>query len=279
VSGATSQVQVMIPFDEIVAVEEDNGRTIYDDIDKLADSIRAEGGLITALRIVKIPGGNQFRLLSGFRRYRALKELKWGKKPVPALVCEYANDPSIYVANLVENTARKDMHSADLSSRMRLLEEVFSVTRDDICRRTTFSKKYVANLIRADKQICDDVKRVWRKKDIPFRTIADWAALEEEAQLKALDAWEAERDEEGKKEKSKAKKKDKDKTNGAKTRGESDESGNVWQPPEMIVDKLEELRGELAEIDQDAPGASVRYEAVKHKLAALRWVTGEISRL
>jgi ParB-like chromosome segregation protein Spo0J len=277
VSGATSHETVMIPFSDIVAVEDDNGRTVYEDVDQLADSIKAAGRLITPLELVRMPG-DQLRLLDGFRRYRALKLLKWGKKPVPATICEYDNDSSVYVAGLIHNTTSRKWASCDLAARVRLLVEQFDVPRDELCLQSTITKKYLDNLIRADKQICDDVKRIWRKKDVPMRTILDWAALDEDKQIRACEEWEAERDEEGKKAKSAPASRG-PKKKGDAEKGHVDPDGNVWQTPEAVMDKLEELRGELSELDQDAPGASVRYEALKNKLAGLRWVTGELTRL
>ena len=295
-----NQESLSISFSSIEVNEEFNVRTMYSDIEELAQSIKAQG-LITPLTVMR-NGGDKFKLVSGFRRWNALKSLKTGNNPVNVVIRTFESDGQLHLANLVENTARAEIHPADLAARLAELEsgtyrrvlspikEGEAVTtgeklaRKEIANQTGLSTQHIGNLIRCHQKTCDALKKLWRKHEIPMARVFKWSVLDEEAQLEAFAEWKEQQDlekEEGKKRKKK---------------GEEEEETVI------DVDSDEELEeGEAEEVETTPSGPSkseIRHqlksrqekiesgklkgpelEVEKTKVKVLRWILGEITRL
>ncbi|MGH7486611.1 MAG: ParB/RepB/Spo0J family partition protein, partial [bacterium] len=97
---ATLQESVTIPFNAIEVDPDFNCRTSYEDIEELTESIRSQG-LITPLTVT-MNGGDTYKLVSGFRRYQALKNLKTGEKHINVVIRKFDSDSDLHLANLVE---------------------------------------------------------------------------------------------------------------------------------------------------------------------------------
>ena len=65
-----------------------------------------ENGILQSI-LVRRTIGNKFEVVSGVRRYQAVKEL--GLKTIPALVSEHMNDTEMVTCRLIENVCRKDL--------------------------------------------------------------------------------------------------------------------------------------------------------------------------
>lgn len=266
-----------IPFNLIEVDEEFNCRTKYVDIDELAESIKKQG-LITPLTVTK-NGGDTYKLVSGFRRWNALKMLHTGSKPVQVSIRAYENTQELYLANLVENTARDAVHPADLARRLADLESGAylgeaeegapkneGIKRKIIAEHTSLSVSHINNLVRAHTKLCEPAKKVWVKKDVPMSKIFMWARLEEEEQLEALRVWEEEQANDAA-DKASGKKKKK------KVAAEDTDGGAVSKKV---------IREYLADFQERAKDTSYSKEEKlenKWKIQALRWVLGEIKRL
>ena len=274
-----------IPFNLIEATEGFNCRTKYADIEELAESIKLQG-LITPLTVTK-NGGDTYKLVSGYRRLNALKLLHTGTKPIQVSVHHYENIQDLYLGNLVENTARDQVHPADLARRLAdlesgaylgepkedengVVEKVEGIKRKMIAERTSMSVSHINNLVRSHNTLCEPAKKAWIKKNVPMSKIFQWAKLEEEDQLVALAEWE---DEQAEAAADKASGKKKKKKAAAEAEGGSSVS-------------KKEIREYLADFQEKSKDPEFSKEAskeekleLKWKIQALRWVLGEIKRL
>jgi hypothetical protein len=254
---------------------------------KLGLSIQ-KAGLITPLIVQENGGKDSYHLVCGFRRYAAMKSLGIrGTVPVRILTFEAAADAVIM--NIVENTQRKDVHSADLACRLWELDKgvypgvaidadgkgAIPIDRAIICERTGLTSGYVGNLIRAWSNLVERMRREWRKRDIPTDVVVKWGKLKtEEEQVAALEAWKedvaaaAARKANGEKKASK-------KTKG--DGGDDEDEGDDKAPKKrkVIVEHLAKFTER-----REAEKLSARdLEIVDAKIATLRWVVGETKRL
>lgn len=191
-SAKQQNTAAMTPFNKIFIDAEENARHDLTKIDELASSIDTHG-LMTALTvIVGGPEGFDFTLDAGYRRSAALKQLKWGAKEVPIVI---TSDKDRAIKNLVENIERQDLPSIDLAVRLAMLEAGTApksserYTKKDLAAKLGMSLSHVSNLIRADKNLIIEAKKLWRKHNIPTTTIFAWAGLNEEEQLAAIAKW------------------------------------------------------------------------------------------
>lgn len=293
----TIQENTKVPFNMIEADLDLNSRKQYKGIEDLADSIKAQG-LITPLTVMK-NGGDKYKLISGFRRYHALKSLKTGSAEVSVTFREFESDQVLHMANLVENTARADMCDADLAERITQLTEgtyqrvlhptaegeeeapAEKVDRKTICEHTGLSRSHVDNLIRAHKNLCDGVKRHWRSKEIPLSKALEWAALkddegkvDEDAQVEAFTEWKTEKE---------AEKAERAANGGKKRRASkaSEASEETWGSDTPRVRTKAEFEEELEKLQTKLSEEKLRgteLEVTKAKEKTLRWALGLISR-
>lgn len=114
-----------------------------DSIEELAESISILG-IIQPVTVRKL-GRNQYQLVSGERRYRAVKSL--GISAIPAFV-RIANDHETLEMALVENIQRKDLDPIEIAlSFQRLVEEV-NLTQDQLSHRVGKKRSTVSNYMR-----------------------------------------------------------------------------------------------------------------------------------
>ncbi len=99
-----------------------NSRTIIRDIKELADSIR-ESGLIQPLVVRKVE--ERYQLIAGFRRFAAVRSLKWKQVDVKVATCSEADAKLI---NLRENLDRANLNVLEEANALHanFPENVFS---------------------------------------------------------------------------------------------------------------------------------------------------------
>lgn len=298
-SKTVVQENLTIPFS---AIEPDlgfNSRTIYLNLDELADSIKAQG-LITPLTVMK--SGDSYKLIAGYRRYRALELLK--TKPdaqIKVNIEGYEADKDVYIANLVENTARDEMHPLDLGRRLSELEAGTyrpiltpladgaeetvgqKTSRKELAKHTGITESHVGNLIRVHQKLPDAIKKAWKKNEIPFNKALKWVGKEyktEEDQLEAFGEWKTAQEEE------KANGRPKRRPNGsaaaeseAAESEDSDEGGGDSAPQGV---SKSEIKSQLAGLDEKIKEGTLKGDDLliaKTKQKTLKWVLGILVRL
>ena len=110
---------------------------------ELAESIKALG-IIQPITVRKLDN-NKYQLVSGERRLRAAKSLKF--KNIPAYV-RIANDQEILEMALVENIQRKDLDPIEIGLCYQRLVEEIKLTQKQLSQRVGKKRSTVANYIR-----------------------------------------------------------------------------------------------------------------------------------
>ena len=139
-SGAGRQV---IPLARISA-NPFQPRRIFDEeqLRELAASI-AEHGVLQPVLVR--PAGEGYQLIAGERRWRAAGYA--GLVEIPALVREMS-DHEMTEVSLVENIQRQDLDPVEEARAYRRLSEEFNQTQEQIAKRVSKSRAYIANSIR-----------------------------------------------------------------------------------------------------------------------------------
>lgn len=265
---------------QIYVDPDENSRHDMRNIDALAEQIR-EQGLLTALTVTN--GGSPdpekpYHLRAGYRRFAALTLLK--AKEIPVVVTA---DKNTGIKNLSENIHRENLPSIDLAARLAQLEQGTApgtpekYTKKELATQLGMSLSHVSNLIRSDKNLTIEAKKVWRKHDVPTTTVFAWAGLSEEEQLKAIAKWE--RDQDKIKERAKAAASE---DAEPKKRGKKDEEEKTRKP--LVKGKsaslLESYKDCLEwQLETGALKGAVEKEAALRQIDTFRFLLGDLSRM
>ena len=111
-------------------------------ISELADSIR-EIGLINPLTVKKDDGEN-FLLIAGERRYRALKLL--GEEKVKVIVSDIQEE-NIELIQLIENLHRENLPPLELAAGYKLLRDKYNLSARDIAKKIGKSHTHVDEML------------------------------------------------------------------------------------------------------------------------------------
>ncbi len=109
---------------ELIEEDPDQVRTVFHDrsIDRLANSIKNHD-LQQPIRLQHLKGG-RFRVISGARRFRAVKLA--GHSTIASIIEVGQNEPSLLIEKqLVENTQREDLRPCDRAVAMARLKDHF----------------------------------------------------------------------------------------------------------------------------------------------------------
>jgi ParB family chromosome partitioning protein len=131
----------------------DNARKLFEGINELAESINQDG-LINPLEVKVISRG--YEIISGERRYRAIKKLNW--KYIPCSIVETDN-PAI--RSMIENIQREDLNSMELAEGIRLLIKQFNYNNSQIAKRLSKGRKYIIDhlaLLKLPGKLKDSVR-------------------------------------------------------------------------------------------------------------------------
>ncbi|MDR0950491.1 MAG: ParB/RepB/Spo0J family partition protein [Candidatus Ancillula sp.] len=113
------------------------------ELQSLANNI-SENGLIQPPTVRKIEQG-QYELISGERRLRAVKILKWDTVPV---LIRTADDLSSALAAIAENLQRVDLNPLDTAKAYDQLVNDFGLKTEDIAKKMGISGADVRNTLR-----------------------------------------------------------------------------------------------------------------------------------
>src|SRR3989338_3195949 len=111
-------------------------------IEELARSIQ-EKGIIQPILVRA--SGDQFELIAGERRLRAVKHL--GLEEIPAIIRRIA-DADLLETALIENIQREELNPIEEARAYRRLSDEFGQTQDTIAKRVGKDKSSVSNLLR-----------------------------------------------------------------------------------------------------------------------------------
>ncbi|HEX4112180.1 MAG TPA: ParB/RepB/Spo0J family partition protein [Stellaceae bacterium] len=114
-------------------------------IEALAESIRAQGVLQPLLVRPHPQHPGEFEILAGERRWRAAQAAQLVE--VPVLVRDIDNRAALEVA-LVENVQRQDLNAIEEARGYQRLVDEFGHTQEDIARVTGKSRPHIANTLR-----------------------------------------------------------------------------------------------------------------------------------
>ena len=119
-------------------------RRTFDEVkmQELTESIREHGVFQPILVRLKEDG---YQLIAGERRLRAAKRA--GLKAIPAIVREMSDNEMMELA-IIENIQRQDLNPVEEAQAYKRLAEEFHLTQEQIARRLSKSRPYIANSIR-----------------------------------------------------------------------------------------------------------------------------------
>ncbi len=113
-------------------------------IKELADSIK-EVGLISPLTVKKIDGEENFLLIAGERRLRALKLL--GETKAQVIVREI-DDAQIELVQIIENLHREDVPPLELAEGYKMLQNKYELSLRDIAKKIGKSHEHVNQMLK-----------------------------------------------------------------------------------------------------------------------------------
>ena len=150
-----------------------------EEIRELAASISANG-LLQPVLVRSAPAPEQWELVAGERRFRAVTRLGWGE--VPAIVRD-VDDETMLVLALVENLQRRNLGALEEAEGYRVLVDKFKRTQEDIALAVGKSRTAVTNILRLLKLPVEVRQLLGEEKLTPghARTLLsvddqDWAA-------------------------------------------------------------------------------------------------------
>lgn len=112
-------------------------------IEQLARSIE-EKGVIQPI-LVRSTGNDQYELIAGERRLRAVKHL--GLSEVPAIIRRVA-DADLLEMSIVENIQREELNAIEEAKAYQRLAHEFGLTQEAISKRVGKDKTSISNLLR-----------------------------------------------------------------------------------------------------------------------------------
>jgi len=111
-------------------------------LSELVESIRANGLLQP---LVVRPAGEEWEIVAGERRWRALQEL--GRERVPVIIRELTDEQMLVLA-LVENLQRESLSPLEEARGYRQLQEAFGLTQKEVAERVGQARSSIANALR-----------------------------------------------------------------------------------------------------------------------------------
>lgn len=155
-------------------------RTIFSEekIEELARTIHIHG-IIQPIVVRKID--DQYEIIAGERRYRAMKKLGWSE--VPAIIRELDDKETASIA-LIENLQREELTAIEEAFAYEKLIELHSLTQEALAQRLGKGQSTIANKLRLLK-LPEEIKNAILTKELSERHARALIPLKEsELQLK-----------------------------------------------------------------------------------------------
>ena len=113
-------------------------------IEELAKSIK-EQGLLQPIVVRKV-SGQKYQIISGERRFRALKSL--GEKDVPVIIRDDINDKQMLELALVENIQREDLNEIETALSYQKLIDECNYSHQELSDQLGKSRASITNTLR-----------------------------------------------------------------------------------------------------------------------------------
>jgi len=160
----TTEEVIKLPIDQIVP-NRFQPRTIFDDekIEELSRTIHTHG--VIQPIVVRSTANNQYEIIAGERRYRAMKKLQWTE--VPAIVRNLTDKETASIA-LIENLQREELTAIEEAVAYQKLLELHELTQEALAQRLGKGQSTVANKLRLLK-LPEEVQQAILKRQISER--------------------------------------------------------------------------------------------------------------
>ncbi|TCS80815.1 nucleoid occlusion protein [Tepidibacillus fermentans] len=134
---------IYIPVDKIIPSPY-QPRTVFadDKLDELCQTIKTHG--IIQPIVVRIRN-EQYEIIAGERRWRAVKKLGWDK--IPAIIKDYNDGQAASIA-LIENLQREGLTAIEEAVAYKKLIEIHGLTQESLAQRLGKSQSTIANKLR-----------------------------------------------------------------------------------------------------------------------------------
>jgi ParB-like chromosome segregation protein Spo0J len=182
-----------VSLGSIIVDDELNVRKTYTDahIKTLAKSIEKVG--ITKPLTVKREG-DSYKLLSGFCRVRAVKQLfesGWEKVLVPITIVTSAEMADDLQYNMMDDESAEPPKRSEVAARLHYMVEEVGLKQLKMAEKMSMSSADVSRYISTWKNLEPSIKQVWidaptRDKEIPFSKLHMWSKFEHPDQLVAF---------------------------------------------------------------------------------------------
>lgn len=142
--GSQSDEVIELPVENITP-NRFQPRSIFDEekIQELAQTIHTHG-MIQPIIVRKVEG-DEYELIAGERRWRAVKSLEWKKVPV---IIRKMNDTETASVALIENLQREELTVIEEATAYSRLLELHSLTQEALAQRLGKSQSTIANKLR-----------------------------------------------------------------------------------------------------------------------------------
>jgi len=128
----------------------------------------AAHGLINPIMVQEMKGG-AYRLIAGYRRYTACREL--GMKTIPATVVTEAKEDEVLSLVIRENEIRENFSPVDVARLVWDLKDM-GKTVEEIAALTAKDPQEVQDYIAVHENLCEEAKDlVARARDVDFQTV------------------------------------------------------------------------------------------------------------
>ncbi|RFB10601.1 nucleoid occlusion protein [Bacillus sp. HNG] len=153
-----------IPINEIVP-NRYQPRTVFaeDKIKELALTIRTHG--IIQPIVVRQFADNQYEIIAGERRWRAVQTLEW--ETIPAIIKEF-NDAETASVALIENLQREELSAIEEAYAYARLLELHNLTQEALAQRLGKGQSTIANKLRLLK-LPEEVQQMLMQKKLTER--------------------------------------------------------------------------------------------------------------
>ena len=150
---------------ELISPNKNQPRNFFskEGMQELIESIK-ENGIIQPLTIRDLNNGT-YELVSGERRFRAAKKLKFST--VPVYIIEVNSDDDMLKLALIENIQRQNLSSIEEAEGYAMLKGKFGFSESEISKQVGKNRSTIANKLRLIK-LPPDLKNALRIKDVDF---------------------------------------------------------------------------------------------------------------
>lgn len=135
-----------VPIEKIYPNPDQPRRTFRsDNLDDLANSIRAKGVLQPLLVRVSPKDPDQFEIVAGERRWRAAQIAQLHELPI---IIKDFTDAEVLEVAIIENIQRADLNAIEEAAGYRQLMDKFGHTQEQMAEALSKSRSHIANLLR-----------------------------------------------------------------------------------------------------------------------------------